>query len=107
MPDWVNDSLDAEGSAASAGKGKSALKCARAAEADAQVKLRAKIESLPLSAGQTLGDAARQNPRLADAITRTLSRSKPTKVDYGSDGSAKVRLTLELRGLWEEVQSAL
>jgi hypothetical protein len=107
IPDWVNDSVDAEGSAANTSKTKAPLKCARAAEADAQAKLRIKLESLPLSAGQTLGDVARQNPRVADAINRSLSRSKLTKVDYGSDGSAKVRLTLDLHDLWQEVQSAL
>jgi hypothetical protein len=103
-PRWVNDQADAVGAAAPA---KSPLKAARAAEADAQAKLRQKLELLPLSDGITLGDAGKQNPRIADAIGRSLSRARPTKVDYLSDGGARVRLTLELRDLWDELQPAL
>ena len=103
-PAWVNDQADAIGAAAPA---KSPLKSARAAEADAQAKLRQKLELLPLSDGVTLGDAAKQNPRISDAVGRSLSRARPTKVDYLSDGGARVRLTLELRDLWDELQPAL
>ncbi len=101
-PPWANDQLDADGT----GKSKtSQLKAARAAEVDAQAKLRTKVEALELSKGVLLGDAARQDPRVSAVITRTLSRVRAGKVSYQPDGSAIVHLSLDLHDLWEGIST--
>jgi hypothetical protein len=97
-PAWVNDQLDAEGSGTSKS---SRLKAARAAENDAQAKLRGKVDALELAKGLTLGEAARQDPRINDAVTKAIVRTRAARVDYQPDGSAKVRVTLDLHDLWE------
>ena len=68
-----------------------------------KARLRKKIEALPLRENQTIADAAKADPRLADAVSRTLARAKATKVDYDADGAARVRLTLQLGDLWDAI----
>ncbi len=99
-PAWVDRQLDAEGTA----NGRSTrLKTARAAETDAAEQLRTKLAPLALSPGLTLGDAARQDARISIAVDRALIRARTTKVDYKDDGSAKVKVILDLRGVWNEL----
>jgi hypothetical protein len=102
-PPWVNEQHSADGASAAH---KSPLKCARAAEADAQARLRTQIEKLPLSNGRSVGELAAQEPRFAEAVDRAIARARPTKVDYQSDGSARVRVTLDLQTVWEEIAAA-
>jgi hypothetical protein len=100
-PDWADQTLDADG----AGNARdSALKAARAAEAEATDKLRAQIASLSLSQGLTMGDAAKQDKQIAEAIDRALGHARRTKVEYGADGGARVVVSLELVDLWQELQ---
>jgi hypothetical protein len=102
-PDWVNRQLDAEGTARP--RAGSRLKSARAAEADAIAHLRSQVNALPLAGGSTLGEAAAHDPRLADAVSRALSQARTYKVDYRPDGSAYVRMTLDLREVWEAIRA--
>ncbi len=102
-PDWTNSQLDAEGESPASNTG---LKAARGAEADAIAKLRAKIDTLVLTKGLTLGDAAKQDPNLAHALDRAASRARISKMDYQSDGSARVRVVIDLRYVWNEIRSS-
>ena len=99
-PPWANQHAEAEAaSPAHASK----LRTARAAEALAVAKLRQRIESLPLDEKITLGEAARRDPRIGEAIARALGRARPFKVDYGQQGVVTVHVALNLSDLWAEL----
>jgi hypothetical protein len=102
-PDWVTHQLDAEGVGSVQG---SKLRSARLAEADALGKLREQVEALSLSRDQHVGDLAREDPRIAQAVDRALGYARIAKTDYRADSSATVRLVLDLRDLWEEMRHA-
>jgi hypothetical protein len=99
-PEWVDRQIDAQGSGTATG---SRLKAARAAEADAAAKLRAKLDPLPLAKGMTIQQAVAQDKSLENAVDRALSKARTTKVDYQSDGSARVTVQLDLHDLWDEL----
>ena len=101
-PDWVNEDRSAEGASKPQ---KSKLKSARAAESDALVKLRSQLYTLPLNGGLTVGEAVKRDPRFNDAVGRALRQARTYKVDYESDSSARVKVNLDLRQLWEEIRS--
>ncbi len=82
------------------------LKSARAAETDAAAKLRSRLESLPLTPNTTLGHAAAQDARLAAALTRGLTHARMQKTEYQRDGTANVRLLLDLSDVWQEIEHA-
>src|SRR5258706_4518071 len=69
-PAWINKPISVTGTSPAI-KG-SKLRTERAAERDAQAKLDERIELLELDNNLTLGQAARQDPRLASAISRTV-----------------------------------
>jgi hypothetical protein len=97
-PDWVQRQLDADGLAQADDK----LLAARAAEAAATAKLRQQMLDLPIAGGGTLGRAADADPRLAARIDRVLQRSSHLyKVEYRSDGTVAVRISFDLRDLWQ------
>jgi hypothetical protein len=100
-PAWITKSITVVGTSPSVG-GK--LKTARAAERDAQAKLTERIESLELNNNLTLGQAARQDPRLAAAISRAVERVSPHKIQYNPDGSVTVHSEADLRDLWDELR---
>ncbi|HEX8520697.1 MAG TPA: hypothetical protein VF669_00490 [Tepidisphaeraceae bacterium] len=103
-PAWASDQIDAQGSSkAKANR----LKAARAAETDALAKVRAKVESLPLNAKQTVGDAVKADKRISTAVGRAVDGARTYKVDYESDGSATVKVVLELQEVWEQIRSAV
>ena len=99
-PRWVNDQLDAGGSASG---GSSKLRLARSAEAQALDDLRAQVAKLPLGDGRTLGDAAAADPAVAASVDRALRRARTFKVEYGTNNTVKVRVALDLRYLWQEL----
>lgn len=103
-PDWASRRLDAEG-AGTRQAGQSRLQVARAAEADADARLRARLLDLPLSRDRTIGQAARDDKRVADAVTRALRYARIARTDYRDDGSARVELYLDLTHLWHEIRS--
>jgi hypothetical protein len=96
-PDWIFRQLDAAATA----NADTPLHAARAAELAATDNLRQQIQQLPL-AGHTLKEVAAARPRFAAAIDRTLARSAHVySVDYEPDGSADVRISLDLQDLWQ------
>jgi hypothetical protein len=102
-PSWVDRQIDAQGQSPPKG---SRLKAARAAESEAADKLRAQVEPLVLAPpGLTLGDAIKRDKQIALAVDRALIRARTTQVDYRSDGGARVTVTLDLKDLWQEIQT--
>ncbi|MDB5172968.1 MAG: hypothetical protein JWN51_1741 [Phycisphaerales bacterium] len=102
-PAWADDTADAEGAAASSAGPK--LRTARAAEAVALQHLRGRVNALPLTDKLTLGDAARQDPRIEGALARSLARARLSKVDYDSPtpGAVRVKMSLNLADVWREL----
>jgi hypothetical protein len=103
-PPWTNDQLEADGTATAKN---SPLLAARAAQAEAQRQLRQKVEALPLNEQQTIAQAAKQDPRLAEAVARVIAGTRASKVDYQPDGSARVRVSLQLSDLWDAIAAGL
>jgi hypothetical protein len=99
-PAWVFDTLDAEGSAAGSSRD---LKTARLAEDDAVNNLRQQLNVLRLNDRQTLGDAAKKDARVEEAVSRSLLRAHTYHVSRRDDG-VTVRMTFNPRGLWDELR---
>ena len=99
-PNWALQQAEAEGSSTEHG---TRLQTARQAEAFALEKLRAQINALPLNGGQTVGAAARQDPRIESAVARSLGRARPFQVDYLSKGAVTVHVSMHLSDLWGEL----
>jgi hypothetical protein len=51
----------------------------------------------------SIGEAAKQDPRIADAVDRVLLRARIYKVEYRADGSVMVRMMIDSRDLWYEL----
>jgi hypothetical protein len=109
-PSWVNRRLEAT---ASGGEdrgiglvGRSKLQSARAAESAAEEKLRRQVEDLELRDKRTVGQAAKDDPRVEQAIRRALARTRIGKADYHANGSADVVVYLDLADLWQELKDA-
>jgi hypothetical protein len=102
-PEWASTTADAEGVCGSVGGSK--LKTARAAENIAMTRMRARVEALPFDAGTTLGEAARKDPRIAQALARSLIEARISKVDYDAPvaGAVRVKMTLNLEAVWHEL----
>jgi hypothetical protein len=100
-PDWVDEQLQAQGSARGVG---SPLKLARAAEIKAAGDLRRQILSLHVDDRTTLGDAAKGDAQLDKAIDRSLLQAKTYHVDYLPDGSVNVRVSLDLQDAWDQLR---
>jgi hypothetical protein len=99
-PAWATQQLDAQANSPPV-DGK--LKTARAAQALAIQKLRAQLDALPLSDGVTLGVAAQRDPRIADLLDRAISAARVYKADYQSDGSVSIKVFIDLRDLWNDL----
>jgi hypothetical protein len=104
-PDWVRRGTMLTGDA-SAPFRKTQLLTAQSAENKASDDLRSQVEMLPLDAQHTLGQAARQDPSIARAIDRSVSRARVYKIDYLADGGARVKMNLDVRDLWDELRDA-
>jgi hypothetical protein len=109
-PHWVADMMDADGTARAEPDqlrgmrpAEAQLRLARMAEAKANEQLRSRIEALPLGDGRTIGEAARSDGRLAMAVERSLRRARTYNIDYGDERSATVRVGLDLRYVWQEL----
>ena len=100
-PEWVNDSINIQGSASVIG---SKLKTAVRAETDARAKLRERIESLELEKGLTMADAAKQDPRVADAVSRFVKSARIYKTEYRADSTVVIHLAADPRDLWEDLR---
>jgi hypothetical protein len=108
-PRWVGEQIDVVGSATADDQFRDAspaavqLRLARMAEEKANADLRDRVEALQLGDGRTLGEAARSDPRVAAALDRSLRRAHVFGVDYDSDRAARVRVGLDLRCVWQEL----
>ncbi len=102
-PKWANRRIEASASGTTGGN---KLLAARAAESTAEEKLRRQIEELELNNKQTLAQAAKDDPRVEQAIRRTLTRTRIAKADYHANGSADVVVYLDLANLWQELRDA-
>lgn len=96
-PAWSKEQAESEATSPQDG---SPLHTSRRAEALAMEKLRDQINQLPLSPGMTVGAAAGKDPRIEQAIAKCLSRARPSKVNYGSNGDVTVHVVLRLADLW-------
>jgi chemotaxis regulatin CheY-phosphate phosphatase CheZ len=99
-PEWVNRTISAEAWSRAA---KSPLMTAQAAEADARKVLAERVGALTLAYSTTLQHAGEIDPSIAEATERALNSARVRRTDYGADGSAKVRVEINLRGLWDEL----
>lgn len=100
VPPWINEPIVAEGKIAS---GESRLKTARQAERVARDRLRERIEQLQINAGQTLRESAASDPRVRQAIDRSVDQARVYQVDYAADGSVTVRVMLDPNELLDEL----
>jgi hypothetical protein len=104
-PNWVGDDVVVEGTATATGTSAAAkLKARQKAEADAREDLRKRIESLRFDDDTTIGQAAKQDPRLEAAVRRAIDRTRPSKTDYRADGTVVVHFVHDLRDLWDELR---
>jgi hypothetical protein len=99
-PEWATGEIDIKASADGALKDR--LRTARIAETDAITVLRQRVQALPLD-HSTIGELAKKDPQIDQAITRTLSRLPPAKAEYGANGRASVHVHLTLDQLWAEL----
>ncbi len=105
-PPWIDRPLDVEGVAAPANAREFRLRTKNAAETKATDSLRARIEALPLTESMTIEQAGRSDPRIGDAVNRSLLRARVYKVEYRADGSVMVRIMVDPRELWYELREA-
>jgi hypothetical protein len=99
-PAWIDGTADAQGQSPPVAGPK--LKTALAAEAVALEHLRAKLNALPLNSKTSLGQAARTDPRLNEAMTRALGRARIAKVLYDTPrpGWVTATMSVNLQDLW-------
>jgi hypothetical protein len=101
-PPWVSQQLQAEATSPAHG---SKLHTARAAETMALEQLRHQVEGLALGSSMTIGDAARRDPRIEQAVVRALNRAHPYQVDYKAQGAVTVHVSLSAAELWGQLCS--
>jgi hypothetical protein len=103
IPRWIGEQRDGNGSSPRVAGGP--LKARLAAENAARADLRGKLERLKLSDNRTLGEAAKADPHVRDAIDRAVNGARARKVKYLSDGGAEVIYSLDLRDLWYQLDA--
>jgi hypothetical protein len=101
-PEWVDQELDAEGTASSGG---SRLKVGLVAQTSAEENIRGQLLQLHIDANTTLGEAAKSDPHLSQAIDKAMKHTRAGRVDYFADGSVRVRISLNLRDAWDELRA--
>jgi hypothetical protein len=103
-PVWVGQEIDADAIAPFVD---SRLKTARAAESEALARLQQAVKELPLVEGMTVGEAAEHDPNIKASLERALARAsaEPPHYAYGGTEDVRVRVTLHLRHLWEELRA--
>ena len=100
-PAWANKVLAADGAAKFA---HTKLKTARAAEVDAAGNLLEQVRDLSLDPDLSIGQAVDSDPQFKTAVEHAITRAKTFNVDYAPDGSAKVKVALNLGDFWNELQ---
>jgi hypothetical protein len=102
-PAWVFGLADAEAVAQS---GASRLHTARLAEQQASLVLRQRVEALEIYPRVSLASVAKKSPAIARAVDTALQSARVYKTEYRADGSVLVRMSLNLRVLWSELDRA-
>jgi hypothetical protein len=100
-PDWIEQQIVVIGEAQG---GRDKLQNAARADTIAKAKLRSTIEALELEKGLTIAQAARQDPRIADVIERTIRRAVPFKTEYRGNSGAAVHVQADLHDLWDDLR---
>ncbi len=101
-PSWVNTRAQ---QSASAPIGTSKLKAALQAEALARRKLADQLDSLPLTNKLTVAQAAKQDARLYEIVTRVVAAAKISDTDYDdAHGKVSVQVQLDLRQFWDALR---
>jgi len=61
--------------------------------------------TLPLSSTLTLGEAAKEDPRITDAITRCLGQAHISRVQYDTPapGAVRIQMSLDPAAVWQEL----
>jgi hypothetical protein len=101
-PEWVGRQIEADGVIKAEG---SRLKGARAAEQRAIQQIARQVDELPLAEHVKIGEAARSNGDVEQAIERALGQAHTDRAQYGEDGSVTVRMSLDLREVWQELDA--
>jgi hypothetical protein len=99
-PTWLGQLIQSEAVAPPAN---SMLRTKHLAESSASQTLRDRINAMQLTRQLSIGEAAKQDPRIADAVDRVLLRARIYKVEYRADGSVMVRMMIDSRDLWYEL----
>lgn len=97
-PAWVDQQLDVAGHGFVAGN---QLRSAHAAEHDAAMKLRTRLEALRIDENHTIDDAVRSDPRVVDAINQAIEEARPYKSEFNADGSVTTHEILDLHDFWQ------
>ncbi len=101
-PEWADEQLEVVGEAR--GDIRNKLRTSVAAEADGRKKLFDLVEALTLTDELTVGQAAAKDHRVAAAVERAMEAARLYRIKYDSDGTVTVRLSLDLRAMWEELR---
>lgn len=101
-PEWVEEQINATGTGSDP---ESELKAKWSAETDARERLRSEVDALPLSGRTKLGDAARQDPRIDEALARGLEQATVSKIIYDPSGDVEVLMSLDLEEVWRELEA--
>jgi hypothetical protein len=99
-PVWVNRPIQAEAWVRPVG---APLLTAQAAEKEARQSVRDRLGALPLAYQTTVDQAAKLEPSVGQAVDRAMVQARVVRTDYAPDGSVTVRMELNLRFLWEEL----
>ena len=99
-PEWVELTVEVQGS----GRGAGQLKAALAAETDARSKLRGRLVALELEPKRTLGELGAKHTAVSTSLDRALERARIIRTEYQADGSASVQLSVDLRTLWDDLK---
>jgi hypothetical protein len=102
-PAWTRDMAEATGTG---GPSNRQLLASNAAKADAMTQLHKKVYALPLTAQQTISQAAEADPHFALAVDRAIeSGARQYKAIYNPDGTVEVRVSLDLRYVWNSISN--
>jgi hypothetical protein len=99
-PDWVDAQWQIEGKGEA---GRSKLRAARRAEADAVVQITARMNELPLGKDLTVGQAGKADPAVAAAVARAAAHAEIFRTEYHADGTSSVWMQISLHDLWDEL----
>lgn len=101
-PDWVAQPLDAAGQATFTDD---RLRTKIKAEDAASDNLRKKLLALPLEKNRTVGDVAKNDRLVTDAVNRAVSRARVYHVEYLADGDVSVKMIMDPRDFWQELNA--